>query len=44
MLYPVASRRVIKNKKVLIPLGTLALKFVFNLEHVGAKEILKLLS
>jgi hypothetical protein len=44
LLYPLASRKVITNRKVLIPLGTLALTFAFNLEHVGAKELLKLLS
>lgn len=44
LLYPIASRRIVTNRKVLIPLGILALTFAFNLEHVGAKELLKLLA
>jgi hypothetical protein len=44
LLYPLASRRVITDKKILIPVGALALTFAFNLQHVGAREILKLLS
>jgi hypothetical protein len=44
LLYPIASRRIVTDRKILIPIGTLALTFAFNLEHVGAKELLKLLS
>jgi hypothetical protein len=44
LLYPVAARRIITDKKVLIPVGTLALTFALGLEHVGAKELLKLFS
>jgi len=42
--YPVVRHRLIGNRKVLVPVGVLCLTFAFNLEHVGAKELLKLLS
>lgn len=42
LFYPLASKKILTNKKILIPAGTLALTFAFGLERVGAKEILKL--
>jgi hypothetical protein len=44
LFYPVASRNVITNSKVLVSVGTLCLTFAFNLEHVGLQQFLKLLS
>jgi hypothetical protein len=38
------NENLIANRKALIPVGALALTFAFNLEKVGAKELLKLLA
>jgi hypothetical protein len=52
MMWPVLGRlinafarnKIFTNRKLLVSVGTLCLTFAFNLEHVGAKELLKLLS
>ena len=44
VLYPLSRYKVVTNRKVTIPVGTLCLSAAFNLEHIGAKELLKLLS
>ena len=51
-LWPILSRalspfyryKILNNQKALVAVGCLAWSFAFNLEHVGAKELLKLLS
>jgi hypothetical protein len=44
IIYSLSRHKVITNRKALLSLGTLCLVFAFRLEHVGAKEILKLFS
>ncbi len=44
LIYPLSRHKVLSNRKFLVPVGTLCLTFALNLEHVGAKELLKLLS
>jgi hypothetical protein len=44
ILYPLTRHKIVTNRKVLIPVGTLCLTFAFNIEHVGLKEILKMFS
>ena len=43
-IYPFSRFRFISNRKLLIGLGLLSFTIAFNLEKVGVKEILKLLS
>lgn len=42
VIYPLTRYKVLSNRKVLIPVGTLCLTFALHLESVGAKELLKL--
>jgi hypothetical protein len=44
VLYPLSRYQVVTNRKVTVPVGTVCLSVAFNLEHIGAKELLKLLS
>jgi hypothetical protein len=43
-IYPIASRKLIRNRGVLISVGTVCVTFALNLEQVGIKGILKLFS
>jgi hypothetical protein len=43
ILYPLSRHKVITNHKVLILMGVLCLTLAFNIEHVGFKEIMKLI-
>jgi hypothetical protein len=43
-IYPVARHKIFVNQKAMAAVGILAFTFAFGLEHVGAKEILKLFS
>jgi hypothetical protein len=43
-IYSLYRNNVIANRKVLISVGCLCLTFALNIEQVGAKELLKLLS
>jgi hypothetical protein len=44
VIYPISRYQVLSNRKVLVPIGTLCFTFALNLEHVGTKELLKLVS
>jgi len=44
VIYPLSRHKIVTNRKVLLSIGTLCLIFAFRLEHVGAKELLKLFS
>lgn len=44
LISPFSRYKIITNRKTLIAIGCLCMTFAFNLEHVGAKEVLKLLS
>jgi hypothetical protein len=44
LLYPVASRKVITNRKALVPVGSLCLLYAMNVAQVGVKDVLKLFS
>jgi len=43
LLYPVVSRKVITNRKLLYSIASLSITYAFNLEQVGLKELVKLL-
>jgi hypothetical protein len=44
LLYPLASRKVITNRKALISVGSLCLLYALNVAQVGVKDVLKLFS
>jgi hypothetical protein len=44
MLYPLSRFKLLANRKAMGALGCLAWTFAFNIETVGAKELVKLLS
>jgi hypothetical protein len=44
LLYPVASRRIVTNRKLLVPVGSLCLLYAMVPGDVGLKDVLKLLS
>jgi len=44
VLYPLSRYKLLTNQKAMTALGCLAWTFAFNIEQVGAKELLKLLS
>jgi hypothetical protein len=44
LIYPLTRYRIVSNRKTLIAVGTLCTTFALHVEHVGIKEVLKLLS
>jgi hypothetical protein len=44
IIYPLCRYKFFTNRKMLIPLGALCLTFAFNLERVGLKELMKMVS
>ena len=44
IIYPLCRYKIVTNRTVLISLGSLCATYTLNLEHIGAKELLKLLS
>jgi hypothetical protein len=44
VIYQGVEANIVTSKKVLLPVGSLALAYAFNLQEVGAKELLKLLA
>jgi hypothetical protein len=44
MIYPISRYKLLLNRKVMVSSGCLALTFAFNVERVGFKQLLELLS
>jgi hypothetical protein len=43
LLYPIASRKIVTNRRILLPLGILSFSFAFGLGGISSKELFKLL-
>jgi hypothetical protein len=43
VIYMVAREKLLTSPKVLVPIGILSLTFALNLDHVGIKDLLKLI-
>ena len=43
LLYPIASRKVVTNRKLMLTIASLCLTYAFNLETIGLKELIKVL-